>query len=167
VAKKKKSFIGLIVIAALIGAAIGVAVFNYADEPIPTPAIVDLGDEYDDSWGRLDRPQSPATVTHILISWQGKSGRVVPKDPRRTEQQARELVVDLWNRYKADPTTENWRKLQAEYNEDSAPHNEYTCELPNPGLDEDFNNIGLTTRVNHARVAWDSAFGFHLIRRER
>lgn len=169
--KKQKSVAGLIIVAALIGAAIGVAVLNSsADDPPPMPPVIDKGDGYDDDWGKLDRPVSEATVKHILIAWKGKNARVTPKDPNRTQQQAKELVESLWQRYKTDPTDENWRALQAEYNEDSQPHNDYVCKK-DAQLDPPFNEVGRTTKVNHARITnFDGdggAFGYHLIRREK
>lgn len=168
--KKQKSVIGLVVVAALLGAALGVSIFNASGEAPPTPPLVDKGDGYDDDWGKLDRPVAKATVKHILISWKGKNARVTPKDPNRTQEQAKALVEELWQRYKTDPTDENWKALQAEYNEDSAPHNDYVCE-EGASLDQAFNEVGRTTRLNHARITnFDSgggSFGYHLIRREK
>lgn len=168
-AQKKKdiNYVALIVVAAILGAALGAIVFNKPEgTPTTLPANVSYDDPYDDSWGKAERPAGEATVTHILISWKGKNPRSAPKDPNRTQEQAKKLVEELWNRYKFDPTDANWKKLQAEYNEDSAPHNEYTCKTFGSNLDEAFNRCGLETKVGKARYI-ESSFGYHLIRRER
>jgi hypothetical protein len=97
---------------------------------------------------------------------EGKNPRVTLKDPERTELQARELIDQLWARYRNEPTLENWNALAAEHSEDSgAPSQVYTCKSRNSGLDEAFNTTGLSTKPGFARIA-SGSFGFHLIRRE-
>jgi hypothetical protein len=173
VAKKKKiSYLGWGIAAALIGAGIAFAIIH-KPEGTPIPYVKD-SDAYDDNWGKLDEMVPRATVKHILISWKDKNARVMPKDPNRTQEQARKLIEDLWKRYKADPTDANWKGLQAEYNEDTEPHSEYVCEenpRPDKKLDDEFTKVGRSTKVNHARITnFDGdggAFGYHLIRREK
>lgn len=161
--KKPINYVSLIIVAALIGAGAGAIVFY--DPGTPTPHVK-FDDTYDDSWGKLEKPDAQATVTHILISWAGKSDRSKPKDPKRTQEQAKKLVEELWHKYRNNPSDENWKALQKEHNEDTAPHTEYTCKTAGSGLDEKFNSLGLQTKAKHARYV-ESSFGYHLIRRER
>lgn len=161
--KKQKSVVGLVVVAALIGAAIGAAVFNSsAGDPPPMPPVVDKGDQYDDSWGRLERPAASAAVTHILISWEGTG--VATKEPGRTKEQARELVEGIWRRYRDNQDEGYWKELQVTYNEDTGPvHKVY--RVPEDSLVEPFKQGALTTLPTYARII-ESQFGYHLIRRE-
>ncbi len=160
--KKQKSYAGIVIVLMILTAGIAMAVVNKTGDPIP---FEEPPTEFDDDWGKLDTPVAKATITHTLISWAGKSpGRVTPKDPKRTEKQARELVEKLWLDYLNDPTDENWKSIQAEHNEDTQPHNVY--EVPDTGLVQPFNDCGLSTKVNHARIT-ESDFGYHLIRREK
>lgn len=168
-AKKSKqniSLLGAVIVAALIGVAIAMVMFNDPGTALPPPANVEFTEEYDDSWGKLPTPVSEAKVRHILISWKGKNDRVTLKDPERTEEQARELVDQLWARYKNEPTEANWNRLAEQHSEDSGPPSQvYTCKSRNSGLDEAFNSTGLSTKPGFARIA-SGSFGFHLIRRE-
>jgi hypothetical protein len=164
VAKKKNqtSIIGLIVVAILLGGGIALAMSH---SPGEGGTVAEKPTEYDDSWGKLETPVSEAKVTHILVSWAGKSDRTKPKDPRRTKEQAKELIERLWKEQLDDPSEEKWKQLQAEHNEDTAPHNEYTCKSEGAGLDPEFNKCGLSTKVGSARYV-ESSFGYHLIRRK-
>jgi cell division protein FtsN len=165
-AKKRKqniSIVSAIIVAVIIGLIIGAVVFNPADEGVHVKAPEPI-EGYDDSWGRLATPVERGTVTHILIAWTGAGA--TPKEPR-TQEEARKLVESIWERYKDDPTEENWRELQIQYNEDSGPtHNKYDVG-PNDGLIEQFTETGLSTEVGHARISEPGQFGYHLIRRER
>ncbi|MCG3182468.1 MAG: hypothetical protein ICCCNLDF_00530 [Planctomycetes bacterium] len=172
-AKKRNTrgtLIGTIIFAAILGSVIGAIIFHDPGEPLPGPDSVKFTDKYDDEWGKLAAPVSHVTVTHILVSWKGASPRVTPKDPERTKEQAWELVEQLWNRYKTDPTKENWTALQAKYNEDSQPHNSYS--IPNPqnprdpngGMVKPFADCAKSTKEGFARIV-ESEFGYHLIRR--
>ncbi|MBZ0136569.1 MAG: peptidyl-prolyl cis-trans isomerase [Planctomycetes bacterium] len=156
----------MIVVAAIAGVALAMVMFYDSGTALPPPPKVEHTDEYDDTWGKLPTPVSEARVRHILISWQGKNPRVTPKDPNRTEEQARALVEDLWHQYRNNPTVENWDRLAGEHSEDSgAPSTVYTCKSRDSGLDKAFNDTGLSTKPGFARIA-SGSFGFHLIRRE-
>lgn len=169
-AKKRNTrgtLIGTIIFAAILGSVIGAIIFHDPGEPLPGPDSVKFTDKYDDEWGKLAAPVSHVTVTHILVSWKGASPRVTPKDPERTKEQAWELVEQLWNRYKTEPTKENWTALQARYNEDSKPHERYG--VPDPTgqpLAKPFTDCAKSTNVNFARIV-ETEFGYHLIRREQ
>jgi hypothetical protein len=169
--KKQTSIIGAVLVAIVLGLIIGVVIFNPYDPPLPPPPEIEHTEEYDDEWGKLDSPLSQAKVTHILISWKGKSARVTPKDPERTKEEARELVEEIWHKYRNNPTKGNWEYLQAEYNEDTQPHNEYDLKggpggRNTDGMDPEFSKTGRSIEVGKARIC-ESAFGFHLIRREK
>ena len=172
VAKRKQansSIIGVVLGAAVLGGIVGTVIFHNAGDPLPPPPKIEFTGEYDDSWGRLPSPVNEAKVTHILISWTGKNARSTPKEPR-SQEDAKKLVEQLWHQYRNNPTAENWRAMQAEYNEDSAPHNVYDCKggpggRNTDGLDPAFSTCGRTTEPGKARYI-ESAFGYHLIRRE-
>jgi hypothetical protein len=125
--------------------------------PAPAPAAK----PYDDTLGKLDAPEAAWKVTHILVSWTGAFQGLDPKQPR-TKEEARRLVDDIWAKYSADPTDDNWRAMQLQYNEDSAPHNVYDSKM---NLIEPFKQVSRTTKKGFARIV-ESQFGFHLIRRE-
>ena len=63
----RNTIIGAVLVAAIVGALIGAVIFHNPGEPLPSPPKVEFGDEYDDSWGKLDKPVERAGVTHILI----------------------------------------------------------------------------------------------------
>jgi hypothetical protein len=163
VAKKKKqtSLIGLIIVVALLGGGIALAMSH---SPGEGGTVTAKPTEYDDSWGKLETPSASAEVTHILLSWAGKNAMVKPKDPARTQEQAKALVEKLWLDYLNDPTDENWRALQAKHNEDTEPHKVYN--VPEDPLVQPFKDCALSTKVNHARYI-ESEFGYHLIRRQK
>jgi hypothetical protein len=164
-AKRKQniSVVSTIIGAIVIGLILGAIMFNPPGEPVGLPDVSFEG-EYDDDWGKLSRPIQRGHVTHILITWDGQ-GRAQPKESRNQEE-ARELIEQLWHRYRNEPTESNWRDLQERYNEDGAPHNEYDVVQGSRNLDPDFTETGLNTEVGHARIV-ESQFGYHLIRRER
>lgn len=126
-----------------------------AEEPV-TPMTVTA---YDDSIGRLGKPATTWKVTHILVSW---SGTQVPTKQPRSKEEARKLIDELWRRYLANPTNDHWRQLQAQHNEDGAPHNVYDSTQ---SLVDAFVVGGSTTKTGFARIV-ESEFGYHLIRRE-
>jgi hypothetical protein len=161
VAKKKKiSYLGWGIAAALIGAGIAFAIIH-KPEGTPIPYVKD-SDAYDDNWGKQDPPDSKATVTHVLVSWEG-GGVDNIKDPKRTKEQARKLIEEVWLKYKNDRSEENWKKLQSQFNEDTTPHNTY--DIPG-NLVQPFQDCGKSTKVGFARIC-ESTYGYHLIRREK
>ncbi len=160
-AKKKKqtSLIGLIIVVALLGGGIALAMSHSPGEGGVVPKAPE---GYDDSWGKLDSPVSKATVTHVLVSWKGAGVNTI-KDPERSKEGARELIEEIWAKFRADPTESNWKELQVKYNEDSGPvHNKY--EIPG-NLVQPFQDTGKSTEVGKARIC-ESNYGYHLIRRE-
>ncbi|MCC6464279.1 MAG: peptidylprolyl isomerase [Planctomycetes bacterium] len=157
---QKKGLLMPLLGAALIGVLIGVWVYN-PFEPAPPIPTIEFTDPYDDSWGRLSEPNSRATVTHILIAWDGTN--VNTQKAPRSKEEARKLVEQVWHQYKANPTEANWKNLQRVNNEDSAPHTSY--DIPG-SLVQPFQDTGKSTKVGHARIC-ESQFGFHLIRREK
>ncbi|MBE7493179.1 MAG: peptidylprolyl isomerase [Planctomycetes bacterium] len=166
--KNKLIGIGGVIAAVLLGGAVGLLVYNPFEPPPPPPPKIDLNMPYDDAWGRLTSPDAEAVVTHILVSWTGANPRAKPKQPR-TKEEARKLIDQIWAMYRHTPTPENWKSLQEQYNEDNeggpqSAFNKYTCKA-NDGLDPKFSATGKSTRSKHARIT-ESAFGFHLIRRE-
>jgi hypothetical protein len=161
--KQSVSIVSAIIVAVIIGLAIGAIMFNPAEEGVHVkpPERVEA---YDPSWGLLETPIARGTVTHILISWDGAGG--TPSEPR-TREEARKLIEELWVKYRNDPTDENWRDLQARYNEDRAnPHAEFEV-YEGALLVPEFIEFGRSTEVNHARITDGGRFGYHLIRRER
>jgi len=160
--KNSISFFSTLIVAIAIGIIIGVVVYNPPGDPVNVPEVT-FDASYDDTWGKLDRPDARGTVTHILIAWDGTN--VGGQREPRTKEQAREQIEQIWHKYRNQPTDENWRSLQAKHNEDGAPHNEYEVH-PGAQLVQPFIDIGLTTRAQHARIV-ESQFGWHLIRRER
>lgn len=161
-ARKRKStpIIGLSLLAILGGIFLAAQMYHFYDPPPPGPPKVDMNTAYDDTWGKLATPVSKFKVTHILVSWEGISG-VTPKE-KRTKEEARKLIEDIWARYKLEPSNDNWRKLQVQYNEDTGAHNEYTEAQ---SLVQPFMDTAKTTAKDHARIV-ESQFGYHLIRRE-
>lgn len=161
--KRKTSVTGAILGAVAIGVIVGVVIFNPSDPP-PPPPEVEFTEEYDDDWGKLEAPVARAKVTQILVSWKGANPRVSPKDPERTKEEAWDLVEEVWHKYRNDPTDDNWKSLQAEHNEDSAPQQEYDVDR-SARLVEPFKKCAQSTDVGFARIV-ESEFGYHLIRRE-
>jgi hypothetical protein len=162
--RKQQSMTGALILAVIAGVVIGVVLYNPLDTPPPGPAKVEIVGEYDDSWGRLKTKVAKATVTHILVSWTGANPRSQPKEPR-SKDEARKLIDQLWLQFRNNPTEGNWRKMQAQFNEDSQPHTPYEVDR-NASLVQPFKDCSMSTEINHARVV-ESEFGFHLIRREK
>ena len=164
---KRRSIIGIVVFAALLGGLIGAVIFYDPGQPLPGPDSVEFSDPYDDEWGKMPAPISHVTVEQILISWKDANPRVTPKDPERTKEEARKLVDQIWNRYKTEPLKENFHALQAKYNEDSNPHEIYGVPNPQGGsYVKPFEDCAKSTEEGFARIV-ESEFGFHLIRRKK
>ncbi len=99
-------------------------------------------------------------VRHILISWKGKNARVTPKDPQRTEAQARALVEEIIKRAKAG---EDFVALQSKYNEDSVADNVYDVN-PASGFVEPFVKLAGRLNVNEMDTC-ETDFGIHIMKR--
>ncbi len=163
------AWLGVIVSAIAIGLIFGIVMVN----PNYTPPLgnieVDAKDvAYDHSKGSIPKV-AKAKVTHILISWKGKNARVTPKDPNRTEAQAKKLAEECWQQYQAASPADKdkvWTELQKKHNEDSGDvHNKYDV-TPQAGLDTQFKEVSLTTAVNKVRITMPPGdFGYHVIRR--
>lgn len=142
--------------AALLGAVIGMFLYNDAGTPLPPPPEVEFQDEYDDSLGRLPTPVSRCSVTHILLMI----------DENRTEEKAKHDIEQLWNLYKNRPTKEFWTELQIKNNEDTGDKTRvYPVPGPPPGLQPEFEATAKSTKVGFARIC-KTTYGYHLIRRE-
>ncbi|MCB9894603.1 MAG: peptidylprolyl isomerase [Planctomycetes bacterium] len=173
-AKRKSSrnnILGVVIAAALIGSVIGAIIFYDPGEPLPRPEDVKFTEKYDDEWGKLKAPISHVDVEHILISWNGANPQVTPKDPERTKEEAWELIEQIWNRYKVNPTKENFADLQNSYNEDTEAHHTYSIPDPrtgdeNGGLVPEFADCAKSTEEGFARIV-ESPYGYHLIRRKK
>ena len=151
--KNNISMVGAIIVAALIGLALAMVMFYDSGTPLPPPANVEFTEEYDDSWGKLATPVARCGVTHILVK----------TDDSRSEEDAKELIDQIWAQYKTEPTKENWRELQKKHNEDTADiHKVYP--IPGQWMPE-FQETGKTTKVGFARIC-KTSYGYHLIRRE-
>ena len=149
---RKPSYLGAVLTAAVLGLIIGSVIYYQSGEPLPPPAEVEFTSEYDDSWGRLDKPVVRCGVTHILVKSEG-----------RTDEEAKKEIERIWHLYRTNPTQPNWRELQVKYNEDKA---DIHAVFPIPGnLVPEFQEVGKSTKVGFARIA-KSQFGYHLIRRE-
>lgn len=160
----KAGLIGGVVVAVFLGIVIAFLIYRPFDQPPPPPPKVDLNTPYDDTWGKLVAPDARGVVTHILVSWTGANPRVQVSSPR-TKEEARKLIDSIWAIYRNTPTEAVWKELQEKHNEDSGDkHNKYPVG-GNDGLDPAFSACGKSTKVGHARIV-ESAFGFHLIRRE-
>lgn len=159
---KTAGVIGVVLLAIIGGVYLGVSVFNEPEgTPSPPPPKVDLNDKYDDAWGKLATADANWQVTHILVSWEGAG--VKTKKPR-DKAAARKLIDEIWAKYRVNPTADNWKALQVEFNEDTGQvHNVYKSS---DSLVEPFKETSKLTKVGFARVA-ESNYGFHLIRRER
>lgn len=99
-------------------------------------------------------------VRHILLSWKGKSEGLAPKDPNRTEQQARELAQEILERARAG---ENFVELQREYNEDGDPTAVYPVDQ-NTQFVRPFKRLASELEVNEIGIV-ESQFGMHVIKR--
>lgn len=160
--RKQQSVAGALIVAIVAGVVIGLVLFNPLADPPPSQAKVEIVGDYDDSWGKLPTPVARATVTHILISWDGAG--VTTKQPRNKDA-ARKLVDQLWLQFRNNPTESNWVKMQAQFNEDGQPHSKYEV-FTGAQLVQPFITCGQTTDINHARIV-ESNYGYHLIRREK
>lgn len=110
---------------------------------------------------RQDPPPAEADVQHILISWKGKNDRVTPKDPDRTEEEAKELLFEVLKQARTKGA--DWEQLQKDHNEDSMPHETYTAKARS-GLVKPFNDLALSLGVG--QIDWcESTFGYHIIKR--
>jgi hypothetical protein len=165
--KVKRSAIGAILLAVVVGVAVGAAVYPRFEGPPPLTLEelepkIEFEWSYDDSIGRLGTPDRQWQVTHVLISWHGSGAS--PRESGRTQDEAWELVQQLWHRYRKNPTSEHWRELQEKYSDDQA--DVYKVYHSGDRLVEPFKECASTTRVGHARIV-ESQFGYHLIRREK
>jgi hypothetical protein len=110
----------------------------------------------------LPTPQDPApervTVEHILVSWEGLG--VTLKEPR-TRDEAQGLAQAVLRQARTRGT--DWRALQREYNEDTAPHIRYDV-FEGAALIQPFKEMSLSLGVGQIDVT-ESRFGFHIIRR--
>lgn len=155
-AKKSKqniSMLGAVIVAAMIGIAIAMVMFNDPGTALPPPANVEFDEDYDDSWGKLATPVARCGVSHILVK----------TDDSRTEEEAKKLIDQIWAKYKNEPSKDNWMSLQKQHNEDTADvHKIYP--IPGNWMPE-FMETGKTTKVGFARIC-KTSYGYHLIRRE-
>lgn len=113
----------------------------------------------------LPTKQEPAPakvkVQHILISWKGASARVAPKDAERTKEQAIALRDSVLKQ--ARTKGGNWKQLQADHNEDFAPHNVYDADAKAP-LVKPF--LDLSMKLGVGQIDWcETEYGFHIIKR--
>jgi hypothetical protein len=99
-------------------------------------------------------------VRHILITWKGKSDVATPKDPERTEEQARKLATELETRAKEG---EDFVKLQLEYNEDSIADNVYDVN-PTSAFVEPFKKLAASLPPGGVGNC-ESQFGIHIMKR--
>lgn len=163
------AWLGVILSAVAVGVLAGMILINPNYTPPPTNVVVDPKDMvYDHARDAIPRV-AKAKVTHILLSWKGKG---TPKDPNRTQEQAKKLAEEIWQKYNAAPDKDKdqvWKDLQVQYNEDSGNvHNVYDVS-PDAALVDEFKDIGLTTAVNKVRITMAEPsklrFGYHVIRR--
>jgi len=172
VAKKSSTtaWLGIVLSAIAVGLLAGIILVNPNYTPPPEKMNVDPKDvAYDHSRDAIPRV-AKAKVTHILISWKGKNARVTPKDPNRTEAQAKKLAEECWQQYQAAKPADKdkvWKELQVKHNEDSGDvHNVYAVPPPQGSLDKQFQEVSLTTEVNKVRITMPPGdFGYHVIRR--
>ena len=99
-------------------------------------------------------------VRQILLSWKGKNPRVQPRDPERTEQQARELAASLLERARSG---EDFKALQVAFNEDSGGERVYDV-TPSSGFVEPFTKLAARLAVGGADMC-ESDFGLHILMR--
>lgn len=99
-------------------------------------------------------------VRHILVTWKGRFEGANPKNPERTEAQARELVASILKRIEAG---EDFVKLQVEFNEDGVADKVYEVSR-DAGLVKPFADLSFRLPVGgHDQV--DTQFGIHIIKR--
>lgn len=99
-------------------------------------------------------------VRHILITWKDKFEGAMPKDPQRTEAQARDLVQKILDRLAAG---EDFVKLQVEFNEDGVADKVYEVSR-DAGLVKPFADLSFRLGLDK----WDQVetqFGIHIIKR--
>ncbi len=172
-AKKSNTnaWIGVILSAIAIGLIVGIVLVNPNYQPPVGNIEVDAKDvAYDHTEGSI-RKVAKAKVTHILLSWKGK-GSVTPKDPNRTQEQAKKLAEEIWQKYNAASDKDKdkvWKELQVQYNEDSGNvHNVYDV-TPSAGLVQEFKDTALETAVGKVRITLvppeKLTFGYHVVRR--
>jgi hypothetical protein len=173
VAKKSNTtaWLGIVLSAIAVGLLAGIILVNPNYTPPPEKMNVDPKDvAYDHSRDAIPRV-AKAKVTHILLSWKGK-GSVKPKDPNRTQEQAKKLAEEIWQKYNAAPDADKdkvWKELQVQYNEDSGNvHNVYDV-TPSAGLVQEFKDTALETAVGKVRITMVApeklTYGYHVVRR--
>lgn len=172
-AKKSSSnaWVGVIVSAIAVGLLAGIILVNpnyVAPLGNNTPDAKDVA--YDPGRDAIPRVAS-AKVTHILLSWKGK-GSVQPKDPNRTQQQAKKLAEEIWQKYEAASEKDKdkvWKELQVQYNEDSADVHKVYDVSPTASLVPEFKDTALETKVGKVRITMlppeKLTYGYHVIRR--
>lgn len=164
--KKRKSLAGIVIVLGLIAVAVGIAMSNSTGDPEPIRTV----EGYDDEWGKLDSPVQSAVVTEILLTWRGSvpgEFQEAEVNRRRSKEQARELAEEVWEKYRAAPNEENWKKLREI--SDRRPYPEVRWRYPPANsrqvMPDEFYAVARTTRVGFARIA-ESKHGIHVIRRE-
>lgn len=164
------AWIGVILSAIAIGLIVGIVLVNpnYREpvgNSIPDPKDV----AYDHALGKIPKV-AKADVTHILVSWKGKSPGLKLKDPNRTEEQAKKLCEEIWQKYQAAKPADRdkvWNELQEQYNEDSDIHHVYNVD-PGAALIQEFKDVSLTTEVGFVRITMPPGqYGYHVVRRIR
>jgi len=110
---------------------------------------------------KQDPPPQRAIVQNILISWKGADPRVTLKDPERTREGADALMRKVLRQSRTRGS--DWKKLQADHNEDSAPHSSYEV-TPTAGLVRPFLDLSLKLGVGQIDVC-ESQYGWHIIKR--
>jgi parvulin-like peptidyl-prolyl isomerase len=110
--------------------------------------------------GSGDYQHYEVKVRHILITWKGKSASATPKDPERTEEQARKLATELETRAKEG---EDFVKLQLEYNEDSTADKVYDVN-PTSAFVEPFKKLAASLPPGGVGNC-ESQFGIHIMKR--
>lgn len=165
------AWVGIIISAIAVGLLAGVILVNPNYVPPPENISVDGKDvAYDHARDAIPKV-AKAKVTHILLSWKGK-GSVTPKDPNRTQEQAKKLAEEIWQKYNAAPDAEKdkvWKELQVKYNEDSGNvHNVYDVS-PSASLVPEFKDVALSTKVGKVRITMEPpeklTYGYHVVRR--
>lgn len=152
---KKVSVVGAILVAAIIGLIIGAVIYYEPGTPLPSPDDVEFKGDYDDTWGKLERPEQRVTVSQVLVM----------VNDTRDDAAAKKLIDQIWHKYRNDPTEKNWKDLQTTYNEDTADkHKKYPIPAPQEYVPE-FTAVGKTTKAGFARIA-KTSYGYHLIRRD-
>lgn len=100
-------------------------------------------------------------VRHILITWKGKFAGAQPKDPQRTEEQARKLVQEILA--KTAEAGADFVALQHQYNEDGQADAVYDVS-PDARCADPFKKLG--GRLKVGEVGWcETLSGIHVIKR--